>query len=103
MIVAVPFFFFFVIELTVILLAGAAAGRQGSVGPKMRLGFDEAPLRFERPMKSLAPELPQNTYWELTATPQTSLAAATALGTKLLFATPPPTGACPIALVVDPQ
>src|SRR3954449_7913397 len=102
-IAAVPFFFLWVIEVTVILLAGAAAGRHGSVGPAIRLGLDEPPLRLERPMKSLAPELPQNTYWELTATPQTAFAAGTALGTKLLFAVPPPTGARPIAFVVDPQ
>src|SRR3954462_10713135 len=96
-IAAVPFFFFLVIEVTVILFAGAAAGRHGSVGPEIRLGCDAEPRRWDRPMKSLAPELPQNRYCELAATPQTALAAATALGTKLLFAVPPATGARPIA------
>ena len=35
-------------------------------------------------MKSLAPELPQKTYWELTATPQTVFAADVALGMKVV-------------------
>src|SRR3954449_2333969 len=97
-IAAVPFFFLCVIDVTVILFAGAAAGRHGSVGPEIRLGFEPEPLRLDRPMKSLAPELPQKTYCELTATPQTSLAAGTALGMNALFAIPPPTGARPTAL-----
>ena len=97
-----PFFFFLVIELTVILFEGAAAGRQGSVGPVMKLGFGELPLRFARPIESVAPELTQKTYCELTATPQTSLLGETALGMNALLAVPPPTGARPIPFVLEP-
>src|SRR4051795_8613764 len=52
-IAAVPFFFFLAIELIVILFEGAAASRQGSVGPAIRSAFGEFPFRFARPMKSV--------------------------------------------------
>ena len=102
-IVAVPFFFFFVIEVTVILLAGAAAGRHGSVGPGIRLGLDDPPPRFARPMKSPAPEFPQKTYWELTATPQTLLAAGTALGMKAVGRGAATYRSAADGLVADPE
>src|SRR5215216_4544312 len=101
--IAVPFLFLRVTDLIVILLDGAAAGRHGSVGPAIRLGLDDDPLRFALPTKSLAPELPQKTYWELTATPQGLFAEGVALGMKALFAAPPATGARPIALLPAPQ
>src|SRR5262249_11901103 len=103
LIVAVPFFFFLVIELTVILFAGAAAGRHGSGGPRIRPRVEGPPPKFPRPMKSLAPEVPPKTYREVAATPHTVFEAETALGMKLLFAVPPPTGARPIALLLEPQ
>src|SRR5882724_11008691 len=95
--IAVPFFFLRVTDLTVILLDGAAAGRHGSVGPETRLGFDDPPLKFARPTKSVAPSFPQKTYWELTATPQGVFAAEVALGMNTLLGMPPPRGARPIA------
>ena len=68
-----------------------------------RPGFGALPFMLARPMKSLGPELPQKANCELTATPQTVAPAGAAFGMKSLFGLPPPIGARPTDLLVEPQ